>query len=133
MEVVVGNRRPEVPAYLEFIGHIVMELLGCFGDSVFNKRVVIGLRAVIVDIDALPRWSFIEADGIDRSRGDAFVPADDLKLAQYAGKRAGQCLKAEVWKPHAEIELVGHDTSLISAGRKYLVSAARERAWVRRY
>ena len=60
-----GFGRPELPAHLKLVGHIVVELLGGFGYGVFDDGGGGVFGAVVVDIDALVDGSFGEVDGID--------------------------------------------------------------------
>ena len=104
---------PELPAHLELVGHVVVELLGGFGDGVFDDggRGVFG--AVVVDVDALVGGGFGEADGVDGGGGDAIVSADEGELAHDRDQGRGEGVEAEVGEPEAKVELIGHRDSLV--------------------
>ena len=104
---------PEVPAHLELVGEVVMELLGGLGDGVFDDGVfgVAGFGGTfVVDEDALVGGGFGEADGVDGGDGDSlvFLAADKGELAEDADERGREGLEAEVGKPETEVELIGH-------------------------
>ena len=119
----------EVPAHLELYGHVVVEVLGGFGDGIFDDGAT-GCRrfagcAGVVDVDALVGGGFSERDGIDGGGGDTLgcgirggagvgwgVRADSGELAEDAGERSGKRLEAEVGEPEAQVELIGHRLSL---------------------
>ena len=90
-----------------------MELLGGFGDGVFDDggRGVFG--AVVVDVDALVGGGFGEADGIGRGGGDASVFADEGELTHDRDQGRGEGVEAEVGEPEAKVELIGHRDSLV--------------------
>ena len=78
---IVALLGPELPAHLELVGHVVVELLGGFGDGGFDKCVGgvggwidwgVGRLAGGVDIDALVGGGLGEVDGIGGGSGDAF-------------------------------------------------------------
>jgi len=113
--------RPELPAHLELVGHVVVELLGGFGDGGIDGGVGwigggvdlggVGGRAWAgVDVDALVGGGFGEVDGVCGGCGDTFS-ADQGELAEHADERGGEGLQAEVWIPEAEVKAVGHDES----------------------
>ena len=81
---------PELPAHLELVGHVVVELLGGLGDGVFDDGGGGVFGAVVVDVDALVGGGFGEADGIDAGGGDAGVPADGGELAHDRDHRCGE-------------------------------------------
>ncbi len=74
-------RGPELPVHLELVGHVVVELLGGFGDGVFDDGGGVVFGAVVVDVDALVGRGFGEVDGVDAGGGDAGVSADGGELA----------------------------------------------------
>ena len=67
----VGVGGPELPAHLELVGHVVVELLGGFGYGVFDDGGGGVFGAVVVDVEALVGGGFVEADGVDGGGGDA--------------------------------------------------------------
>ena len=106
---------PEIPAHLELVSHVVVELLGGFSDGVFDDGaggVLVFFGAVVVDVDALVGGGFGEADGIDARRRNALFAADEGELAHHRdhGRREG--FEAEVREPEAKVELIGHSSSL---------------------
>jgi len=107
---VIGH--PEVPLHLELVGHVVVELLRGFGDGVLDDGVLGGLGAVVVDVDALVDGGLCETDGVDAGCCDAFFTADERELTQDGDERRRQRVEAEVREPEAEIELIGHISSL---------------------
>ena len=60
---------PEIPAHLELVGGIVVELLGGLGYGVFDDGGGGVLGAVVVDVDALVGGGFVEADGVGGGGG----------------------------------------------------------------
>ena len=65
-------RQPEHPAHLEFVGAVVMQLFGSFGDRVFDDgcfRVGRAFGAVVVDVDALIGGRLRPIDRVDAGRG----------------------------------------------------------------
>ena len=108
-------RGPELPAHLELVGHVVVELLRGFGYGVFDDGaggVGVFLGAVIVDVDALVGGCFGEADGIDAGCRYALFSADERELAHDRNHGRGEGLEAEVGEPETEVELIGHKDSL---------------------
>jgi hypothetical protein len=118
---VSGFGGPEAPAHLELVGHVVVELLGGFGDGGLDDGaggVLIFFGAVVVDVDALVGGGFVEADGIDGGGGDALAlriaaGADDSELTHDRDEGVGEGLEAEVGEPETEVELIGHRGSLV--------------------
>ena len=111
--------RPEVPAHFELVGHVVVELLGGFGDGVFDEGVGGIFGAVVGDVDALVGGGFSEADGVYGGSGDTLglgAAADAGKLVQDGDERGGERLKAEVGEPEAKVELIGHRTRVQGGG-----------------
>ncbi len=113
--------RPEVPAHLELVGCVVVELLGGFGDGVFDDGVGGVFGAVVVDVDALVGGGFVEADGIGGGGEDALATgwvlgaaggADEGELAHDGDERGRQSFETEVGEPETEVELICHRTSL---------------------
>ncbi len=110
--------RPELPAHLEFVGHVVVELLGGFPDGGFDG----GIRSVCggvdfswadggelvgVDVDSLVGGCLGEVDGVGGRRGDT-LGADQGKLAEHADQLGGKGFQAEVVVPEAEIQAICH-------------------------
>ena len=65
---------PECPAHLELDGHVVVEVLGGFGDGVFDDGTLgvgVFLGAGVVDVEALVGGGLGEGDGIDGGGGYA--------------------------------------------------------------
>jgi len=113
VEVVVELGDPEIPAHLELVGHVVVKLLSGFGYGGFDDGSGGVFGAIIVDEDALVGGSLVEADGVDSGGDDALVSADEGELAQDGDERVGKGVEAEVRKPEAKVELVGHWGSLV--------------------
>jgi hypothetical protein len=113
---------PELPAHFELVGHVVVELLGSFGDGGFDGfvggsggEVDLGRRGGVesgVDVDALIGGRLGEVDGIGGGGGDAFA-ADQGELAEHSDERGGEALEAEVRVPEAEIEAICHEDSIL--------------------
>lgn len=113
--------RPEPPAHFELVGHVVVVLLGGFGDGAFDEGtgcVGVFLGTVVVDVDALVGWGFGEGDGVDGGDGDAFVSTDKGELAEDGDERGGKGLEAEVREPETKVKLIGHRSSLDAARRE---------------
>src|SRR5262249_8834627 len=109
---VIGYWGPELPAHLELVGHVVVELLGGLGDGVFDDGVGGVFGAVVVDVDALIGGSFVEADWVDTGGGDTGFFADEGELAHDRDQGRGKGVEAEVREPEAKVELIGHTSSL---------------------
>ena len=112
---------PELPAHLELVCHVVVELLGGLGDGGIDEFVEgvgggidwdggVEVRGDGIGVDALVGGRLGEVDGIGGGGGDT-LGSDLGELAQNAGKRVGQGLQAEVGIPEAEIEAVCHGGS----------------------
>jgi hypothetical protein len=112
----VEDRGPELPLHLELVGHVVVELLGGFGDGGFDEGVGGLLGALVVDVDALVDGGLGEAEGVGRGDGDALVSADERELAHDADERFGQRGEAEVRIPETEIKLIGHAAMYVLSG-----------------
>jgi hypothetical protein len=115
---IVALLGPELPVHLELVGHVVVELLGGFGDGGVDEFVGcfdggidwdggVEVGRGRLDVDALVGGRLGEVNGIGGGSGDT-LGADQCKLAQDAGKRGGKGLQAEVGIPEAEIEAVCH-------------------------
>ena len=121
-----GLRLPEEPAHFELVGGVVVELLGGFGDGVFDDGVLdVGgvFGALVVDEDALIDGGLCPVDGVGGSGGDAAELAggfafsgDGGELAENARQRRWEGLQAEVGEPEAEVELVGHKSIVVVSG-----------------
>ena len=105
----VEVRCPEFPAHFELVGHVFVEEFGGFGDGVFDDGGLGGLGAVVVDEEALVGGWLGEVDGVGGCGGDTGVAGDERELAQHGDERGGEGLEAKVGKPHAEVELIGHE------------------------
>ena len=112
---------PELPAHLELVRHVVVELLGGLGDGGVDEFVEgvgggidwdggVEVRGGGIGVDALVGGRLGEVDGIGGGGGDT-LGADLGELAQDPGKRGRQGLQAEVGIPEAEIEAVCHGGS----------------------
>ena len=112
----VDDGGPELPLHLELVGHVVVELLGGFGDGGFDEGVGGLLGAFVVDVDALVDGGLGEAEGIGRGDGDALVSADEGELAHHADQGFGQRVEAEVRVPETEIKLIGHAANCVLSG-----------------
>ena len=113
--------RPQVPAHLELISHVLVELLGGFGYRGLECGVVctgggVNFGAVDpgaladVNVDTLVAGRLGEVDGICGCGGDT-LSTHQRELAQDSGERARQGFEAEVGVPQAEVKTVGHDGS----------------------
>jgi hypothetical protein len=109
---------PELPAHLELVGHVVVELFGGLGDGVFDDGGGGVFGAVVVDVDALVGGGLGEADGIGRGCGDAGVFADEGELTHDRDHGRGEGVEAEVGEPEAKVELIGHRNSLEAGSRE---------------
>ena len=109
-----GVGRPEVPGHLELVGDVFVELLGGFGDGVFDDGgggVLVVFGARIGDVEALVDGGFGEGERVGRGGLNAFAgggAAELGELAHDAGEGGGQSVEAEVGEPETEVELVGH-------------------------
>jgi hypothetical protein len=106
---------PEVPAHLELVGGVVVELFGGLGDGVFDDGgggVAAFFGAIIGDVDSLVGGGFGEADGIGGGCGDPLFATDEGELAHDRDESRGEGVEAEVGKPEAKVELIGHEDSL---------------------
>ena len=92
---------PEVPAHLELVGHVVVELLGGLGYGVFDDGAGGVFSAVVVDVDALVSGGFAEADGVDGGCGDTLVSTDEGELTHHRDEGVGKGFEAEVGEPEA--------------------------------
>ncbi len=127
---------PEVPLHLELVGHVVVEVFGGFGDGGLDDGgggvLTLG-RAGVVDVEALVGGGFRERDGVGGGGRDALAlgeaggragAADDRELAHDGDERCGEAFEAEVWKPEAEVELIGHGPSLAGSGLEPMLSGS---------
>jgi hypothetical protein len=118
---------PKLPTHLELVGHVVVKLFGGLSYGAFDEggRGVFG--TVVVDVDALVGGGFIEADGVDAGCGNSLVSADERELAHDRHHRGRECVQAEVGKPEAKVELIGHMDSLVLWAQTALGAAVGEK------
>jgi hypothetical protein len=119
---VFDGRRPEVPLHLELVGHVVVELLGGFGDGVFDAGFGRVSAAVVVDVDALVGGGFGEAERVSGGGRDALVAADGGELAQTR-RGSGGGGEAEVGEPETEVKLICHMSILDLSGAACVTQA----------
>lgn len=96
-----GVGRPEIPAHLELVGGVFVELLGGLGYGVFDEGGGGLFGAVIVDVETLIGGGLVEADGVGAGGPDARVAADEGELAHDRDECRGEALETEVGEPEA--------------------------------
>ena len=119
-----GLGDPEAPAHFEFIGGVVVELLGGFGDGGFGEGGVGlgGFAAFVVDVNTLIYRGLGPIDGVGGGGGDAGelgvgagLAGDGDELPEDADEGAGQGLEPEVGEPETQIKLVSHEVIVLCA------------------
>ena len=118
--------RPELPAHLELVGHVVVELFSGFGDGALDGGVggaaggidfgTVDSDALAgVDVDALVGGGSVKLMGYGGRGGDALA-ADYGELAEDASERRGQGFEPEIGEPETEVEAICHDGSFYPPG-----------------